>query len=145
MFRRSSFSWVWWDWQFFLNLSCLHGRISLVVRALDCRAGGCGINCGINRPFAWWRYFTTMTSILQGFAFLRKLGLLLFKPHWDYQIKYEKKTQKNSGLSSKMTPSCKWRNPEPEQYSVLIKITEKWRCTAFPYKLLDLRMARTTM
>ena len=24
---------------------------------------------------------------LQGFAFLRKLGLFLFKPQWDYQIK----------------------------------------------------------
>ena len=39
-----------------------------------------------NRPFAWWRHFTTMTRILQGFAFLCKLGLLLFQPHWDYQI-----------------------------------------------------------
>ena len=28
-----------------------------------------------------------MTGILKGFAFLCKLGLLLFKPHWDYQIK----------------------------------------------------------
>ena len=28
-----------------------------------------------------------MTGILQGFAFLCKLGLLLFQPHWDYQIK----------------------------------------------------------
>ena len=27
-----------------------------------------------------------MTRILQGFAFLYKLGLLLFKPHWGYQI-----------------------------------------------------------
>ena len=63
------------DWQFFRNLSCLYGRISLVGRALDCRAGG----CGINGPFAWWRHFTTMTRILQGFAFLCKLGLLLFK------------------------------------------------------------------
>ena len=40
----------------------------------------------VNRPFAWWRHFTTMTRILQGFAFLCKLGFLLFKPHWDYQI-----------------------------------------------------------
>ena len=37
------------------------------------------------RPFAWWRHFTTMTRILQGFAFLFKLRLLLFKPHWGYQ------------------------------------------------------------
>ena len=39
-----------------------------------------------NTPFAWWRHFTTMTRILQDFAFLCKLGLLLFKPHWGYQI-----------------------------------------------------------
>ena len=50
-----------------------------------------------------------MTRILQGFAFLYKLGLLLFKPHWGYQIyMYMKgKNEKNSGRSSKMTPSCK--------------------------------------
>ena len=38
------------------------------------------------RPFAQGRHFTSMNRILQGFAFLCKLGLLLFKPHWDYQI-----------------------------------------------------------
>ena len=33
------------DKQFFLNLSCIYGRICfIVVRALDCRAGGRGIN-----------------------------------------------------------------------------------------------------
>ena len=30
--------------------------------------------------------FTTMTRILQDFAFLFKLRRLLFKPHWGYQI-----------------------------------------------------------
>ena len=39
-----------------------------------------------NRPFAPWHHFTTTTRILQGFAFLCKLRLLLFKPHWDYKI-----------------------------------------------------------
>ena len=39
-----------------------------------------------NRPFAWWRHFTTMTRIVQVFSFLCKLGLLLFKPHCGYQI-----------------------------------------------------------
>ena len=48
----------------------------------------------VNRPFAWWRHFTTMTRILQGFAFLCKLGLLLFKPHWDYQILNMKRKMK---------------------------------------------------
>ena len=43
-----------------------------------------------------------------GFAFLCKLELLLFKPHWGYQIWIWKKTEKNSGRRSKMTPSCKW-------------------------------------
>ena len=35
-----------------------------------------------HRPFAGRRHFTTMTRILQSFAFLCKLGLLLLKPHW---------------------------------------------------------------
>ena len=39
-----------------------------------------------NRPLARWRHFTTTTRILQGFAFLCKLGLLVFNPRWDYQI-----------------------------------------------------------
>ena len=61
-----------------------------------------------NRPFALWHHFTTTTRILQGFAFLCKLRLLLFKPHWDYKFKYERKNEKDSGRSSKMIPSCKW-------------------------------------
>ena len=41
-----------------------------------------------------------------GFAFLCKLGLLKFEPHWDYQFKYERKTDwRLSGLSSKKTSS----------------------------------------
>ena len=39
-----------------------------------------------HRPFARWRHFTTTTRILQSFAFLCKLRLLLFKPRWDFQI-----------------------------------------------------------
>ena len=39
-----------------------------------------------NRSFALRHHFTTTTRILQGFAFLCKLRLLLFKPHWDYKI-----------------------------------------------------------
>ena len=39
-----------------------------------------------NRSFARWRRFTTTTRILQGFAFLSKLGLSLFKPRRDFQI-----------------------------------------------------------
>ena len=37
---------------------------------------------------------------ISGFAYLSLTGATKFK--------YEKKTQKNSGRSSKMTPSCKW-------------------------------------
>ena len=48
-----------------------------------------------------------MTRILLGFAFLSKLELLLFKPHWDYQIQIWKKKRKDSGRY-KMSPSCKW-------------------------------------
>ena len=39
-----------------------------------------------NRPFARWRHFITKTRILQVIAFSCKLGLLLFKLHWDYKI-----------------------------------------------------------
>ena len=39
-----------------------------------------------NRPLARWPHFTTTTRILQGFAVLCKLGLLLFNPRRDYQI-----------------------------------------------------------
>ena len=39
-----------------------------------------------NRPFSWWRHFATTTRILHGFAFLRKLRLLSFKPRRDYYI-----------------------------------------------------------
>ena len=48
----------------------------------------------LDRPFAWWRHFTTMTSILQGFAFLCKLGLSLFKPHCGYIILILKEKRK---------------------------------------------------
>ena len=41
---------------------------------------------GYNTSFARWRHFTSITRILRGFAFLCKLGIFLFKPHWDYQI-----------------------------------------------------------
>ena len=37
-----------------------------------------------NRPFAWWRHFYYYDQNLSGFAFLCKLGVLLFKPRWDY-------------------------------------------------------------
>ena len=63
-----------------------------------------------NRPFALWHHFTTTTRILQGFAFLCKLGRLLFKPHWDYNLNMKGKTKRYycSCYSSKITPSCKW-------------------------------------
>ena len=38
------------------------------------------------RPFTWWRHFTTTTRIFQGFFYLCKLGLLIIKPPWEYQI-----------------------------------------------------------
>ena len=49
-----------------------------------------------------------MTGILQGFAVLCKLAVLLLKPLWDYQIKILRKNVKDSGSSSKTTPSGKW-------------------------------------
>ena len=61
-----------------------------------------------NGPFAWWRHFTTMTRILESFAFFWKLALCYLNLTGATKVKYEKKTEKNSGRSSKMTPSCKW-------------------------------------
>ena len=60
-----------------------------------------------NRPFARWHHFTTTTRILQGFAFLCKVGRLSFKPPGITKFKYERKNEKDSSCSSKMTPSCK--------------------------------------
>ena len=47
-----------------------------------------------NRPLVQWCNFTATTRILQGFAFLCNLMLLLFKPCWNYQIKIWKEQQK---------------------------------------------------
>ena len=58
------------------------------------------------RPFARWRHFTTTTRILHNFA-----GITEFK--------YERKNEKDSGHSSKITPSCKW----PTEIKELVKIS----------------------
>ena len=50
--------------------------------------------------------FTTATRILKGFPFLCKLRHLNLSGITKF--KYEKKSEKDSGRSSKMTPSCKW-------------------------------------
>ena len=55
-----------------------------------------------NRPFAQGHHFTTTTRILQGFAFLRKLRILLFKPTGITKFKYERKSQE------KITDSHFW-------------------------------------
>ena len=49
-----------------------------------------------------------MTGILQSFAFLCKLAVLLLKPLWDYKIKILRKNVKDSGRRGKTTQSCKW-------------------------------------
>ena len=56
-------------------------------------------------PFVLWRQFITTTRIVQGFACLYKLRLLLFKPRWDYQFRCEKENEKDHGQSTKMTPN----------------------------------------
>ena len=48
------------------------------------------------------------SPILEGFAFFCKLRLLFFKPRWDYQIKYARDNEKDSGLSRIVLVSCKW-------------------------------------
>ena len=61
-----------------------------------------------NRPFARRRHFTTTTRILQDFVFLCKLGLFYLNLAGITEFKYERNNEKDSGHSSKMTPSCKW-------------------------------------
>ena len=50
-------------------------------------------------------HFTTTTRILQGFAFLCKLRPLSLRLQ---NLNMKGKNEKDSGRSSKMTPSCKW-------------------------------------
>ena len=87
------------------NVICRKEIRLLVLKRCTCsdspgflRFTGC-----LNGPLAPWRHFTT-TRILQGFTFLCKLGALLFNPFF----KNERKNVKDSGRSSKMTPSSKW-------------------------------------
>ena len=47
------------------------------------------------RPFARWRHFTTTTRVLQGFAFLCKLGLLLTS--LGFLMKFLKLKEKRKG------------------------------------------------
>ena len=49
-----------------------------------------------------------MTRVLQCFAFLCKSGFCYLNLTAAITFKIEKKDQKNSGRSSKMTPSCRW-------------------------------------
>ena len=64
--------------------------------------------------------FNYYVQNLEGFAFLWKLGASLSlrragrREPWERgcagitKFKYERKNEKDSGRSSKMTPSCKW-------------------------------------
>ena len=72
--------------------------------------------------------------ILQGFAFLCKLGLLLCKPLQDYQTKYERKNEMDSASSSKMTSSharlaflCNIILNIPEIFLILMILPLVWR------------------
>ena len=58
-----------------------------------------------------------------GFPFLCKLSPLLFKLAGITKFKSDRKNEKNSGRSSKMTPSCKWLLAMPLKYK------------NYPYKL----------
>ena len=72
----------------------------------------CSSQTFVNRPFAWWRHFTTMTresfrvllscALIRAFVIQTSLGLL--------NLHVKEKNEKNSGRSSKMTvaPSYKW-------------------------------------
>ena len=64
-------------------------------------------NSQISVQLAWFarlRHFTTTTIILQGFAFLCKLGLLSFKPPWD-NPGFE------PGRAIAPIPNCNWNCP----------------------------------
>ena len=64
--------------------------------------------CHRNRPLARWCPVATTTRILQGFAFLCKLGLLYLNLTGITKFKYERKNEMNSGQSSKKLSLCKW-------------------------------------
>ena len=51
--------------------------------------------------------FTTTTRILQGFLSCANYSFCHLNLAWITKFKCEKKNQKDSGRSSKMTPSCK--------------------------------------
>ena len=67
----------------------------------------CAVQCTIG-PFARWRHFTSTTRILQGFAFLGKLGLFCSKLIGITKFNNERENEVNSGLSSKKKSSRKW-------------------------------------
>ena len=52
--------------------------------------------------------FTTTIGILQGFLFFCKLRICHLNQAGITKFKYEKKNEKESGSSSKMTSSFKW-------------------------------------
>ena len=80
-----------------------------------------------------WRHFTTMTRVLLGFAFLCKSGNLTAAT----KFKYEKKEQKNSGRSSKMTPSCKRPiQQSPLQFSAFFALRQS-RVDLMTYLTID--------
>ena len=52
--------------------------------------------------------FTTTTRILRGFSFFANYVFSQLNLAGITKFKYEKKNEKDSGRSSKMTSSCKW-------------------------------------
>ena len=62
-----------------------------------------------NRPFARWRHFTSITRILQGFAFLCKLGLFLIQNSLGLSnLTMKEETKWILLLVVKKKSSCKW-------------------------------------
>ena len=73
-----------------------------------------------NRPFALWHHFTTTTRILQGFGFLCKLGLLLFKPHIKQNLNMKGKTKRI------LVVAVKWRHRANDLF--LLSPVFLWLC-----------------
>ena len=56
-----------------------------------------------NRPLARWHHFHYYYQNPSGFCFFVQIKAFVIT-----KFKYERKNEKDSGRSSKMTPSCKW-------------------------------------
>ena len=64
-----------------------------------------------NGPFARWHHVLLRPKTFRVFLSCANYGFCYLNPAGITKFKYEKKSEKDSGLGSKMTPWCKWPIP----------------------------------